>query len=70
MTHRKKNLAQEEALLIFEELNSDSDLEDIYIEPPDVVRVPDEAWKKKMKEDLTVNLSGRQLHVNIISLVF
>ncbi|GBL89006.1 hypothetical protein AVEN_255165-1 [Araneus ventricosus] len=64
MTHRKKHLILEGALLLFDELNSDSDLEDIYIEPPDVTVVSD---KDSAEEDggLTDNLSGCQLCVNV-----
>ncbi|GBM90834.1 hypothetical protein AVEN_3081-1 [Araneus ventricosus] len=65
MTHRKKNLTLEEALLLFDELNSDSDLEYNYIEPPDVAIVSDEDSAEKDKGGLTDNLSGRQLRVNV-----
>ncbi|GBM96983.1 hypothetical protein AVEN_123722-1 [Araneus ventricosus] len=60
-----KNLTLEEALLLFDELNSDSDLEDIYIEPPDVAVVSTEDSAKEDKGGLTDNLSRRQLRVNV-----
>ncbi|GBN01396.1 hypothetical protein AVEN_59382-1 [Araneus ventricosus] len=65
MTHRKKNLTLEEALLPFDELNSDSDLKDIYIEPPDAAVLSDEDSAKEDEGGLSDNLSGCQLCVNV-----
>ncbi|GBL78604.1 hypothetical protein AVEN_65195-1 [Araneus ventricosus] len=63
MTHRKKHLTLEEAMLLFDELNSDSDLEVIYTEPPDVAVVSDEDSAEG--GGLADNLSGCQLCVNV-----
>ncbi|GBM31396.1 hypothetical protein AVEN_99612-1 [Araneus ventricosus] len=60
-----RKLALEEALLLFDELNSDSDLEDIYIEPPDAAVVSDEDSAEEDEGGLTDNLSGHQLRVNV-----
>ncbi|GBN80074.1 hypothetical protein AVEN_166147-1 [Araneus ventricosus] len=59
-----KKLTLEEALLLFDKLNSDLDLEDIYIEPPDVVVVSDEDSAEEDEGGLTDNIYGRQLRVN------
>ncbi|GBM89593.1 hypothetical protein AVEN_268441-1 [Araneus ventricosus] len=61
----KIKLTLEEAFLLFDELNSDSDLEDIYIEPPDVAVISDEDSAEEDEGGLTENLSGRQLRVNV-----
>ncbi|GBM01841.1 hypothetical protein AVEN_218962-1 [Araneus ventricosus] len=42
-----------------------SDLVDIYIEPPDVAVVSDEDSAEEDEGGLTDNLSGRQLRVNV-----
>ncbi|GBN27847.1 hypothetical protein AVEN_201783-1 [Araneus ventricosus] len=63
--HHREKLTLEEALLLFDELNSDSDLEDIYMDPPDVAVVSDEDSAKEDEGGLTDNLSGRQLRVNV-----
>ncbi|GBO27755.1 hypothetical protein AVEN_2815-1, partial [Araneus ventricosus] len=51
------NLTLEEALPPFDELKSDSDLEDIYIEPPDVAVISDEDSEED-EGGLADNLSG------------
>ncbi|GBL89711.1 hypothetical protein AVEN_104657-1 [Araneus ventricosus] len=63
--HPLRNLTLEEDLLVFNELNSDSDLEDIYIEPPDVAVVSDEDSAEEDKGGLRDNFSGPQLCVNV-----
>ncbi|GBM72722.1 hypothetical protein AVEN_189646-1 [Araneus ventricosus] len=60
-----RNLTLEEALLLFDELNSDLDLEDTYIEPPDIAVVSDEDSEEEDEEGLTDNLSRCQLCVNV-----
>ncbi|GBN07278.1 hypothetical protein AVEN_58112-1 [Araneus ventricosus] len=60
-----RNLTLEEALLLFNELNSDSGLEDIYIELPDVAVVSDEDSAEEDEGGLTDNLSGHQLLANV-----
>ncbi|GBN79020.1 hypothetical protein AVEN_49211-1, partial [Araneus ventricosus] len=47
-----RNLTLVEDLLLFDELSSDSDLEDIYIEPPDVAVVSEEDMYKEIKNKL------------------
>ncbi|GBM27634.1 hypothetical protein AVEN_49942-1 [Araneus ventricosus] len=65
MTHRWINLTLEEALLLFDELNSDSDLDAIYIEPSDSVVVSDEDSEEEDEGGLTDNLSGHQLRAKV-----